>query len=153
MCFEISPSSCGMVDQEVVPCVVKTYGADGLEELVIGSEYIIVIICCWFKKTCDLISVVFLLVHQRFSVEVGCPSANNSCNQDMDSSSSSMSSFSSTSPSRSESQEGSDMDGLQQSKADDHPLFFIKPIDSQGQGIEKKKRLEDLGEYYNHLCI
>lgn len=38
------------------------------------------------------------------------------------------------------------MDGLQQSKADDHPLFFIKPIDSQGQGIEKKKRLEDLGD-------
>lgn len=87
-----------------------------------------------------------MLYYSRFSVEVGCPSANNSCNQDMDSSSSSMSSFSSTSPSRSESQEGSDMDGLQQSKADDHPLFFIKPIDSQGQGIEKKKRLEDLGD-------
>ncbi|KAI9557505.1 hypothetical protein GHT06_017333 [Daphnia sinensis] len=88
-----------------------------------------------------------MLYYSRFSVEVACPSANDSCNQDMDSSSSSMSSFSSTSPSRSErQQEGSDIDGLQQSKTDDHPLFFIKPIDSQGQGIEKKKRLEDLGD-------
>ncbi|XP_046440466.1 ubiquitin carboxyl-terminal hydrolase 19-like [Daphnia pulex] len=84
-----------------------------------------------------------MLYYSRFSVEVDCPpSANNSCNQDMDSSSSSSSSSSSP-------QEEGEVDGLQQSKQEqpkEYPLFFIKPIDSQGQGIEKKKRLEDLGD-------
>ena len=68
---------------------------------------------------------------------------------DSSSSSSSSSSFSL----RCDGQEG-EVDGLQPSKQEQqkkHPLFFIKPIDSQGQGIEKKKRLEDLGEYYYHL--
>jgi hypothetical protein len=98
----------------------------------------------FFSKPCDFISIV-LLGFTRFSVEVDCPpSANNSSNQDMDSSSSSSSSSSSP-------QEEGEVDGLQQSKQEqpkEYPLFFIKPIDSQGQGIEKKKRLEDLGEYY-----
>jgi len=88
------------------------------------------------------------LLPARFSVEVDClPSANNSCNQDMDSSSSS----SSSSSPRPDPQEEGEVDGLQQSKQEQqkqYPLFFIKPIDSQGQGIEKKKRLEDLGEHY-----
>lgn len=74
-----------------------------------------------------------------------CPSANSSCNQDMDSSSSSTCSSSSVSYRR------DGQDGLQQSPQEQpqqHPLFFIKPIDSQGQSIGKK-RLEDLGGYYD----
>lgn len=63
-----------------------------------------------------------------------------------------MDSSSSSSSSSSSPQEEGEVDGLQQSKQEQpkeyYPLFFIKPIDSQGQGIEKKKRLEDLGEYY-----
>lgn len=106
-----------------------------------------------FISAC-LIFFFLIFFGTRFSVEVTCPSvtdqptgcssANSSCNQDMDSSSSSISSTSSLSYLSYRQGE----DGREGEQSKQPPLFFIKPIDSQGQGIGKK-RLEDLGGYYN----